>query len=312
MSNKNSKTSNQNDGGGSIGYLTKEGFRSIKSNKLMSLASVAVLTSCLIMIGCSILIFLNIDNILHNIESQNVVMVFIKDEIDQNAIDKVGQDLRATPNVKECEYVPKAESYKKQLKSMGKDAELLEGLNNPLPNAYKVTLKDMDEFTTSVKYIKEVKNITSVRENSTLAQQLAKIRRTVTYVSTGIIIMLLVVSLFIISNTIRVTMYNRKLEISIMKAVGATNAFIRWPFLVEGMVIGLISSLLSLLLTFGVYELALSSIKTVMSVIGGVAIGFGSYAWQLLLGYIFIGAIAGTAGSCVSMNRYLKENKGAV
>lgn len=299
-------------GGSSLGYLTKEGFKSIKANKLMSFASIAVLTSCLVMIGCSILVFLNIDSILGKIESQNIIMVFIEDDLEQNDIDIIGQNIRSIPNVKACNFISKDESYKRQLKTMGDDAELLSGLKNPLPNAYKVTLKSMKEFKVTVNHIKNVDNISNVRENSTLAKQLTKIRRAVTYISVGIIILLLTVSLFIIANTVRVTMHNRRLEISIMKAVGATNGFIRWPFIVEGIVLGVISSLISILITFGMYQVAISSLSDVLSLIDGNPINFATYAVQLLIGFLFVGVIAGTSGSIVSMNRYLKKNQGSV
>lgn len=299
----------QTHSGSSLSYLTKEGFRSIWSNRLMSVASIAVLTSCLVMIGCATLLFLNIDVMLGKIESQNIIMVFIKDDISQGQINKIGKDIREIPNVEKCEFVSKEDSYRQQLKSLGDDAELLTGIQNPLPNAYKVTLKSMNGFSQTVSSIKSIDNILNIRENSTLAKQLAQARKTATFVSAGIITLLLIVSLFIIANTVRVTMFNRRLEISIMKAVGATNWFVRWPFIVEGILLGMISSFVSLGLVFALYSLTTSSIAGATSLLGlgGSVVSFASYAWQLLLGFVIIGVIAGTSGSIVSMGRYLKE-----
>ncbi len=299
----------QNQSGSSLSYLTKEGFRSIWANRLMSVASIAVLTSCLVMIGCATLLFLNIDMMLGKIESQNIIMVFIKDDLSQGQINKIGKDIRTIPNIEKCEFVSKEDSYKQQLKSLGDDAELLSGIQNPLPNAYKVTLKSMSDFSQTVSSIKSVDNILNIRENSTLAKQLAQARRTATFVSVGIITLLLVVSLFIIANTVRVTMFNRRLEISIMKAVGATNWFVRWPFIVEGVLLGMISSIVSLGLVFVLYSLTTSSIAGATSLLGlgGSVISFIDYMWQMLLGFVIIGVIAGTSGSIVSMGRYLKE-----
>ena len=294
---------------GSLSYLTKEGFRNVWANRLMSAASIAVLTSCLVMIGSAAMLFLNIDVMLGKIESQNIVMVFIEDELSQGQIDKVGQDIRAIPNVEACDFVSKEESYKQQLKSLGKDAALLSGIKNPLPNAYKITLKRMDEFSQTVSSISSVDNILNIRENSTLAKQLSKVRKTVTYISIGIVTLLLVVSLFIIANTVRATMFNRRLEISIMKAVGATNWFVRWPFVVEGILLGMISSFVALLLVFGLYSLAINSFADVTSLLGlgGSAVNFVDYIGQMLIGFICIGVVAGTSGSIVSMGRYLKD-----
>ena len=294
---------------GSLSYLTKEGFRNVWANRLMSAASIAVLTSCLVMIGSAAMLFLNIDVMLGKIESQNIVMEFIEDELSQGQIDKVGQDIRAIPNVEACDFVSKEESYKQQLKSLGKDAALLSGIKNPLPNAYKITLKRMDEFSQTVSSISSVDNILNIRENSTLAKQLSKVRKTVTYISIGIVTLLLVVSLFIIANTVRATMFNRRLEISIMKAVGATNWFVRWPFVVEGILLGMISSFVALLLVFGLYSLAINSFADVTSLLGlgGSAVNFVDYIGQMLIGFICIGVVAGTSGSIVSMGRYLKD-----
>ncbi len=298
--------------GSSLSYLTKEGLHNVWANRLMSLASIAVLTSCLVMIGCAVMMFLNIDSMLGKIEAQNIVMVFIKDDLSQGQVDKIGQDIRTIPNIQNCEFVSKDEAYKKQLSTLGDDATLLDGINNPLPNAYKVTLKTMDDFSQTVSSIKEVDNILNIRENSTLAKQLAEIRSTVTYASIAIITLLMIVSLFIIANTVRVTMFNRRLEISIMKAVGATNGFIRWPFIIEGIVLGLISSLISLLLVFGIYSITVNSFVEVFSMIGATAVGFSDYVVQLLLGFILIGVVAGTSGSIVSMSKYLKEQGSVV
>lgn len=305
---KNKKNNNRS----SLNYLTKEGFHNVWANRLMSVASIAVLTSCLVMIGIATLLFLNIESMLGRIEAQNIVMVFIKDDLSQGQIDKVGQDIRIIPNIEKCEFVSKEEAYQKQLKSLGNDAALLEGINNPLPNSYKVTLKSMEEFSSTVSQIRSVDNILSIRENSTLAKQLAQLRSTVTVASVGIVVLLLMVSLFIIANTVRVTMYNRKLEISIMKAVGATNWFIRWPFIIEGIILGVLSGLVSLLLVFGLYSITANSFSDVFSLVGGTAIRFSDYAGQMLLGFISIGVVAGTSGSIVSMGRYLKEQGSVV
>lgn len=292
---------------GSIQYLTKEGCKNIRTNRLMSFASIAVLTSCLILIGCSAMLFLNINNMLENVEAQNIVMVFIDDGLTQAEQDDIGTQISQLDNVKSSQYVSKEESFKDQLKGLGKDAELLKGLDeNPLPNAFKVTLKDMSKFDETVASVKQIKNILSIRENSKLANQLTKIRSTVTYISIGITAMLLLVSLFIIANTVRVTMFNRRLEINIMKAVGATNWFIRWPFIIEGVILGVISGLLSVLLVFGIYSLALNSFTDVISILGSGAVPFSHYAGYMLLIFIAVGVVAGAGGSIVSMNKYLK------
>ena len=231
-----------------INYLTKEGVRNVWSNRLMSIASIAVLSSCLVLIGCAIMLFVNINSMLENVEDQNVIMVYLNDGITDEQVNKVGQDIRMIPSVASVDFVSKEDAYKSQLESMGDEASLLDGLEeNPLPDAYKVTLENLNDYDNVMTMLTSVENTLSVRGNSDLAGQVRQIRSGVTYISVGMIIMLLAVSLFIIANTVRVTMYNRRLEISIMKAVGATNWFIRWPFIIEGILIGIISGFVSLL-----------------------------------------------------------------
>lgn len=296
-----------------VGYLTKEGVSNVWSNRLMSLASVAVLTSCLVLIGIAVMLFVNVDAMLENVEDQNVIMVYLNDGLTEDQINKVGQDIRMIPNVETAEFVSKEDAYNAQLESMGEDALLLEGLEtNPMPDSYKVTLSDLTDYDNALKMFSTVENVLSVRGNSDLAGQVREIRTGVTYICLGIIVLLLLVSLFIIANTVRVTMFNRRLEISIMKAVGATNWFIRWPFIIEGIVIGVISGFVSLALVFGLYQLAMNSFGTIFSLFGTASVSFLPYALPMLGAFIVIGVFAGVFGSIVSMGRYLKEHGGSV
>ena len=232
---------------GKTGYLIKEGFRNLRVNKLMSVASVTVLFSCLMLIGIAFMLLVNIESFIGGIEAENVIMVYA--DIDATEVDYIslGNRLDDISNIASIEKVEKEEAYEDIL------AELDEGLRtyltsideNPLPDAYRVTVADMSGFEDVVSEIKTLTGIERVYENSALARQLQGIRDSVTYISIGMIALLLVVSLFIISNTIKVTMFSRRLEISIMKSVGATNSFIRLPFMVEGIIIGIIAGILA-------------------------------------------------------------------
>lgn len=297
---------------GNLGYLTKEGFRNLKVNKLMSFASVTVLFSCLMLVGIAFMILVNIESFISGIEAENVIMAFVSDTAGKEDTEKVGEDIKKIDYISEVEYVDKEEAYKEELEKFDSNVkEYLSDLDeNPLPNAYRVTVSDMTEFENVVEKLKTVHNVSRVRENSSLARQLTGIRDSVTYISIGIIVLLLVVSLFIISNTIKVTMFSRRLEISIMKSVGATNSFIRWPFMVEGMIIGFIAGVLATFAVWGVNELALGSLSTMLSTFGNeTEVNFLDYALWLLLAFIAIGVFTGVFGSAVSMRKYLKERK---
>ncbi len=297
---------------GNLGYLTKEGFRNLKVNKLMTVASVTVLFSCLMLIGIAFMLLVNIEAFISDIESENVIMVYVDMEATEYEYIKLGNDLRSLDNVADVENIDKEVAYEEVLSEMDEGLrEYLSSLNeNPLPDAYRVTISDMSGFESVVNEIKKLDGIERVYENSTLARQLDGIKESVTYISLGMIILLLVVSLFIISNTIKVTMFSRRLEISIMKSVGATNSFIRWPFMIEGIIIGLVAGLLATAAVWGCYEFALSSFTAVLSGFGaGTQINFLDYAPYLVAAFVGIGIFTAVFGSATSIRKYLKERK---
>lgn len=299
--------------GTSLKYLTHEGFRNVWVNRLMSLASVTVLMACLIIMGAGIMIYFNINNVVDKVQSQNVVMVYVADDASEDETTQIGTSLKGISNVESCEFVPKEVAFQEQMQSMGGDAALFEGFDEiPLPDAYKVTVKDLSQFENTVSQIKQINKVDSVRENSDLASKLLSLRHAVSIVSVGLVIMLFLVALFIISNTIRITMFSRKLEISIMKAVGATNWFIRWPFMIEGMILGTISGIVSLGVLWGLYAVAEKVFAQTLSLIGFSLVPFSAYWWQILLVFVAIGLFTGGFGSLVSMAKYLKEQGSVV
>ncbi len=290
-------------------YLTKEGFRNIHVHKLMTVASVTVMLSCLLLIGGAYLIYVNIQSVIDRVGEQNVIMVFIEDSAtdDEEAI--LEGQIKSIPNVKNCEFVPREESYESILYDMGETATVLEGIDSSfLPDAYKVTIDDMEQFGSTVSSISALDNVLTVRENGELAQKLASIQNAVSLISVAIVAILLIVSLFIIANTVRITMFSRSLEISIMKAVGATNWFIRWPFLVEGIIIGVISALVSYGLVFVLYYGAEKVFAEMFSILGNTMVPFENGAAVLITAFLATGIITGALGSFISLGRYLKEH----
>ena len=299
---------------GSLGYLTREGMRNLYVNRLMSIASISVLFSCMVMIGVAFMITVNINMFIGNVEDQNVIMVFVDDNATQDETDELGSNLRGLSNVRDCKFVGKENGFAQLKDEMGDSSVLFDGLDkNPLPDAYEVSLKDTDKFEDTVKRISELPNVLHVRENRQLANQLAGLRNTVSYISVGMIALLLIVSLFIVANTIRITMDSRRLEINIMKSVGATRWFIRWPFMIEGMMLGVLSGILALLAVWGIYELAGRTLVKSLAGIGMAGVApFGKYALILLAAFIVLGVLAGAIGSAVSITKYLKEKEFAI
>lgn len=290
-------------------YLTKEGFRNVIVHKLMTVASITVMLSCLVLIGGAYLIYENIQSVIDRVGEQNVIMVFIDDEATDDQETTLGDNIKANPNVKECVFVSREESYSDILYDMGESAQVLSEIGSDfLPNAYKVTIKDMEEFGSTVDDIRSYDNVLSVRENGELAARIADIQNAVGIVSVVIVVILLVVSLFIIANTVRITMFSRSLEISIMKAVGATNWFIRWPFLVEGVIIGIISALLSFGFIFLLYAAAEKVLASMFAILGNTMVPFEDCIWVLLISFVATGVVTGALGSFISLGRYLKEH----
>lgn len=312
--------------GSSFRYLIKEGFRNTWTNRMMSIASICVLLSCLVIIGSASMIFLNIESLVNKIEAENVIMVYIGDKtlaesnesdaldidssITQEDIDKMGDELRAMSNVENVEFVSKEEAWDEQLATMeDAQAELFKEETDkiPLPNAYKVTVKDLSQFNQTVDEIKELDNIYTVRQNTDLAKKLDTLSRGISVIAIVIIAVLFVISLFIISNTIKLTVYSRRLEISIMKSVGATNSFVQLPFVVEGVILGIVSGVISLGAVWGIYELAVSRLGDVFSSIGLVPLKFNNYALIMLGVFVAIGILSGVGGSLITMRKYLNK-----
>lgn len=296
--------------GSSLRYLFKEGFRNTWSNRMMSIASICVLMSCLVLIGCASMIFLNIESLLGRIEEENVVMVYIEDDTSDADITAMGTQLAGIDNVKEIEFVPKEDAWAEQLSTMEEaQAQFFTEISSdiPLPDAYKVTVDDLTYFDQTVQQIETLDHIDTIRENKDLAEKLVTIRHGVEVISIVIVVVLLAISVFIIQNTIKLTVYSRRLEISIMKSVGATNSFVRLPFVVEGMILGFISGVVSLGLVWGFYEFAINQFGDLLSSLGLEALNFADYALPMLGLFIAIGIITGVGGALLSMGRYLNK-----
>ena len=296
--------------GSSLRYLFKEGFRNTWSNRMMSIASICVLMSCLVLIGCASMIFLNIESLLGRIEEENVVMVYIQDGTTDADINAMGDSLKKMDNIKEVEFVSKESAWQEQLDTMEEaQAKFFTEISSdiPLPDAYKVTVNDLSQFDSTVDQIKQLQHIDIIRENKDLAQKLVTIRHGVEVISVVIVAVLLAISVFIIQNTIKLTVYSRRLEISIMKSVGATNGFVRLPFVVEGMILGVISGVISLGLVWAFYEFAINQFGDLISSLGLEALKFSNYALPMLGIFIAIGIVTGVGGALLSMGKYLNK-----
>ncbi|MCI6770721.1 MAG: permease-like cell division protein FtsX [Oscillospiraceae bacterium] len=308
MAKKKKKNRRRSSGGLNTSYLTKMGFKNLVSNRSMSLSSISVLTVCLLLIGVSFLLLFNIKTLVKDVEKQNVVVAFVKDGIDDAALNKINTDLKAIPNVTNVEFVSKEAGYEEQMKEFGLDKEMLDGvIQNPLPHSYRITVSNIDEFNVTLEAIKNVDNIDTVRESQEIVNQISTLQKSITAICVVLVAVLVVVSLFIIANTIRITMVSRKIDIQVMKSVGATNVFICWPFMVEGIIIGLISGVVALALTYVVQITEGDALSSLFGLFGSATVSVSDILPMLVVGYILAGALLGSFGSVVSIRKYLKK-----
>lgn len=302
------KNNKRSSGGFNPNYLTKMGARNLIANKSMSFSSISVLTACLLLIGISVVILLNIQTLVKDVEKQNVVVAFVKEGITDEQVQKVGTDLSSIPNVLAADFVSKEEGYEEQLKEFGVEKDLFDDvIENPLPHSYRISVSNLEEFSITLQQIEAVENVDSVRESQELVNQISVIQKSVTAICMIVVIVLAFVSMFIISNTIRITMVSRKIDIQVMKSVGATNTFICWPFMIEGIIIGFISGMISLGLTVLFQEFEGESLSSLLELFGSTAISITDHLPLLIATYLLSGVLISSMGSVFSIRKYLKK-----
>ena len=293
-----------------IGYLVKEGIKSVWNNRMMSLASIGVLVSCLLMTGLAVLLSLNVTSVVDSVGKDNQVTVFLNDDLNElEAVMEIGPELRNIENVSECEFYSKDEAIKELEDELGNLFSELQGENNPLPHSFHITMEDLSRYDETVSKILATPGIYKVSDRSDVASKLTSLNELVTQIGLWIVIVLAIISLFIISNSIRMTMYSRRFEISIMKSVGATNWFIRVPFIIEGQVLGLIAGLLSSGIIAFLYN---AMIVAVQYIIPFSKINYSQVAVPMTLAFILLGILIGAIGAAISIGRYLKMEGGEI
>ncbi len=288
----------------SFQYLLREGFRNLWQNRFMAAASIGVLISCLLLTGGAYLTFVNIDHIFNWVYEQNVVVAFVEDSVSDEDTAALKGELEGIHNVLGVEFLSRDDTLDRLQDSLPESLfESLQGENNPLQHSYIITFDDLALFESTLEQVEALPEIESVSYSGDLAATLTRLRQVILTIGGWIIAVLLLVSLFIISNTIKLTVYSRRLEIYIMKSVGATDAFIRFPFAVEGMVMGLASGGIAYGLMYYVYE-KLSENFTFGPMLG--LVNFSRVWLVLLVGFLAAGFLTGVLGSVISMSRYLK------
>lgn len=292
-------------------YLFGEGFKNVFKNKKSAMISLITMICAMFLFGVFFAIGENINFVLEQVQRSQGMEVFILNEATQEQIDELGNKIRALDGVNTVKFKTKEQALETMKQDMKEYKELLagyEGENNIFPASYVVTLTDLtltEEVEGKIATMEGVKRITS--SNDTIST-LIKIANGIKIAIAIIFIVLLFIAITIISNTIRLTVYARRKEISIMKYVGATNSFIRWPFVIEGMIIGLIASLLTLGLVAVLYDVMIAKIEATMILqqMGITLLQFVELVESIAIVYVVLGIFVGMVGSSISMRKYLE------
>lgn len=294
-------------------YLVKQGFKNLWNNRLMSLASIGVLVSCMLLIGAAALLSVNVSSIVDAVEDQSEAIVYLEDNLSDPEIEETRDGLIATGKIATIEFISKEEALLSMMESMGDDGMLFDAYskdgNNNLPDSFRVTFDDVSDLENTVAHIEALPGVYSVSALTEVAQVITGVKNMAYLGGTIIIGLLIVVSLMIIGNTIKITVFSRKREVTIMKYVGATNGFIRLPFIVEGISLGVISGAASYGIIYFAYDYFVkwvsSQSATWFSQIVSDLVPFAEISQYLLIGFIGGGAFIGLFGCVAFIGKHL-------
>ena len=290
-------------------YFFREGFKNVWTNGLVSITSIFTVMASLIVLALFLIVTLNVNNLVKQVRDQYEIVVYLKSDIDQTKISQVGDELDKLEGIESFELVTKDQAFTNMKEEMFSDKpELVEGVDNFLDNSYNVRLSDLGNANAVEEKIAAIDGVDRVRSSKDVEDKLLHISRIVNMVSFWMYLLLTVVSISIITNTIHIAVFARRKEINIMKYIGATNWFIRWPFIIEGMIIGLIASAISFGVAFLGYHYTLNYITNALGneFVGFQFVGKGQMMGLLAVILLIVGPLIGTIGSGISVRKHLK------
>ncbi len=292
----------------SFKYFIKEGFKSIKINLVMSLASIITVTFSLIIFSLFMIVTMNVNHVVDLLKDEYQLLVIVDESCSENHTLEIGEEIQNVGGVGEVIFESNDEALDNMMSEFD-DKSIFEGLDkdNPLRNKYKVSLKNLSDRANIEKVLKSIDGVAEVKSSIETAETLVKITKTVNWISVWIYIILMIISVTIITNTIRLAVYARRKEINIMKFIGATNWFIRWPFVVEGIIIGVAASLITTALIWPGYNFVAQSIVNMFK---NSSVTFGAMAPSSVVPVLFVcslglGILSGVIGSLISVRKHL-------
>lgn len=289
------------------GYYVSEGFRSIFTHGFMSFAAVCMIVACLLIMGSFTLLAVNLDNTLGDLESENEMLVYIDDSLTQDQARALQPALAGVDNVTQLTFVTKEAALSDFKSKHGDSTTMLNELpDDALRDRYRVHVADIERMAQTKQALEQIEGVGDVSAAVEIAEGFVLVRNIATGVAMVLIGILLVISLFIIANTIKLATFYRREEIAIMKMCGATDGFIEWPFVVEGMILGLSGALIAFFVQWGLYQLVAKfaiqgnglSLVTMLS--------YSSMASRILAVFCAVGAVIGVGGSLMAIRKFLQ------
>lgn len=290
-------------------YLVLQGVKNLWYNRVMSFATFCIMMVSILMIGFSVLFVKNINLIIGGIEDKNEVSIYITDDASEADIQNMKNSLEMMDNISAITFYSKEEAFD-DLKADMPDAEEIFAYidESPLNDAYRVKVKDISQMNITVREITELSHVMEVTSPDDFVSLLMGVRRAVSLISITVISALIIVSFIIISNSARASVHTRRKEISIMKYVGATNGFIRIPFFIEGLTIGLLAGLVASLLTWLCYDSLIDILSSRIEIWNALGIrgfiSFDSVKASVFTLYICLGGLVGSVGSAASVRKH--------
>ncbi|MDF2880656.1 MAG: transporter permease [Clostridiaceae bacterium] len=287
-------------------FFISDSLKGLKRNRTVSIAAAATVAATLFILGVFVLAILNINQGVKDVESKVEAKVYLNNDITMAQKNDLENKLKNSDGVTEVTFESKAQAMEKFKQQLGSENKgLVDGLekDNPMPNSYTVKVKEPAMLSGVVAGIKDMPGIETIKDGREVVDKLVKITNGIKWIGIALFIILIGVSLFLIGNTIKITVYSRRREIGIMKFIGATDWFIRWPFLMEGMVIGFIGSLASAVLLY--YSYRALFLKLSNSFIAMQMVQPGYILTNVLGLFIITGVIIGALGSILSIRKFL-------
>lgn len=286
-------------------YFLKEGFTNVKRNKAMTLASITSVAAALLILGMFLIMIFNINAMVNKVESQLQLKAYVNDNLNGDKLNKLGEKIKGIDGVQSVVFESKQQAFENFKKQLGDKSYLIDGLqkDNPMPQSYIVSVKDAKMMKQVSEEISKINGVYKVNYGQDVVDKLISFINIIRIVGIAVILILFIISIVIISNTIKLGVFSRRKEINIMKYIGATDWFIRWPFLIEGIILGLIGALLSVFLLSLLYGYAIDIIRSKLIIFE--LLPLKDIIKQTAVYFAVMGAVIGAVGSGISIKKFL-------